>query len=443
MGFDRQFDLGLLWRLALVLLLGGLAFTAFVAGPGAATQVLAILLLAGAVASLWNHLRRTNMAVARFIEAIRFDDFSQRFTLGRGPGFEALGKAFDDAIIVLGAKRSQAGEEVRFLSAVVDDAPVALLTIDEEDRVTLLNKAARRQFVDHPGVRIDDFILYGAEFVAALSQPPSGRRLTQLVRDGVAQRVIVETARIERLGSNIRIVSVLPVQNVLGAAEMAAQSGLVRVLTHEIMNSLTPVTSLVRSAADLLGSVEHDPEALAEARQAVEIAARRAEGMHRFVENYRSFARLPEIRRRRFAAQEWTNEIARLCEADPVISGIPLVVSVPVGLSLDADPDLMAQVCLNLLRNAATAARGATETPQIGIALQSLAQNGVRIEVFDNGPGIDPDRREDIFLPFYTTRANGNGIGLSFARQVIIAHGGSITAAASALGGASIIAVIA
>ena len=93
-------------------------------------------------------------------------------------------------------------------------------------------------------------------------------------------------------------------QNVLGAAEMAAQSGLVRVLTHEIMNSLTPVTSLVRSAADLLAAAENDPEALAEARQAVEIAARRAEGMHRFVENYRSFARLPEIRRRRFAAQD-------------------------------------------------------------------------------------------------------------------------------------------
>ena len=442
MGFDRQFDFGLLWRLALVLLLGALAVAAFVVGPGTATRILALLLLAGAVASLWNHLRRTNMAVARFIEAIRFDDFSQRFTLGRGPGFEALGKALDDAIVVLGAKRSQAGEEVRFLSAVVDDAPVALLTIDEDDRVTLLNKAARRQFVDHPGVRVDDFHSFGAEFVAALALPPPGRRLTQLIRDGVAQRVVVETARIERLGSNLRIISVLPVQNVLGAAEMAAQSGLVRVLTHEIMNSLTPVTSLVRSAADLLASAAVDPEAMADARQAVEIAARRAEGMQRFVENYRSFARLPELRRQRFGAQEWANEIARLCEADPVIAGIPLDLSVPPGLSVDADPDLMAQVCLNLLRNAATAARGASTTPQIGMMVQDLAQHGIRIEVFDNGPGISPDRREDIFLPFYTTRADGNGIGLSFARQIIIAHGGSIAAATSALGGASIITVI-
>ena len=147
---------------------------------------------------------------------------------------------------------------MRFLSAVVDDAPAALLTIDEDERVTLLNKAARRQFVDR-GVRVADFPLYGAD-PSRRSAPSLGRRVTQLIRDGVTQRVIIETARIERLGSNLRIVSILPVQNVLGAAEMAAQSGLVRVLTHEIMNSLTPVTSLVRSAAESWATAERIPK---------------------------------------------------------------------------------------------------------------------------------------------------------------------------------------
>ena len=415
---------------------------AFLEGGGAATRILLVAASIGAIADLWFHLRRTNLAVARFVEAIRFDDFSQRFTLGRGTGFEALGKALDSAIVELGAKRAQAAEDARFLSAVVDDAPAALLTIDEDDRVTLLNKAARRQFVDQPGVRVADFAAYGAEFVAALGLPPSGRRLTQLIKDGVAQRVMIETARIERLGSNLRIVSVLPVQNVLGAAEMAAQSGLVRVLTHEIMNSLTPVTSLVRSAADILATAENDPKALAEARQAVEIAASRAEGMHRFVETYRSFARLPEIRRRRFAAEPWAAEIARLCAADPVTAKIALDVTIPAEFSLDADPDLMAQVCLNLLRNAATAARNHAAEPRVGMTVQPSGDGGARIEIYDNGPGIDPDRREDIFLPFYTTRPDGTGVGLSFARQIVIAHGGTISAGVSPIGGASIIAVI-
>jgi len=442
MAFDRQFDLGLIWRLALVLALGGLTLVAFLAAGGAATRILLVAASTGAVADLWLHLRRTNIAVARFVEAIRFDDFSQRFTLGRGTGFEALGKALDAAIVELGAKRSEAAEEARFLGAVVDDAPAALLTIDEDGRVTLLNKAARRQFVDQPGVRIADFAAYGPEFVAALGLPPSGRRLTRLIKDGVTQRVMIEAARIERLGSNLRIISVLPVQNVLGAAEMAAQSGLVRVLTHEIMNSLTPVTSLVRSAADILASAERNPEALAEARQAVEVAATRAEGMHRFVETYRSFARLPELRRRRFAAAPWAAEIARLCAADPVTAGIALDVEVPADFSIDADPDLIAQMCLNLIRNAATAARSHASHPKVTMALQPIGEGNVRIEVGDNGPGIDPDRREDIFLPFYTTRPDGNGVGLSFARQVVVAHGGTISAGDSPLGGASIIAVV-
>ena len=442
MASDRHRDFGLALRLGLVLLTVPLPWLAFVRGGGVATRIVALLLFAAAVAQLWGHLQRSNVAVARFIESIRFDDFSQRFSLGRGTGFEALGRALDEAIIELGARRSAAGEEVRFLSAVVDDAPAALLTIDQEGRVTLLNKAARRQFVDLQGIRLADFALYGPEFVAALSLPPAGRRLTQLVRNNVAQRVMVEAARIDRLGSNIRIVSVLPVQNVLGAAEMAAQSGLVRVLTHEIMNSLTPVTSLIRSAATILAGVEEDPSSLDEARQAVEVAARRAEGMHRFVESYRSFSRLPDLRRQRFSAELWVAEVLKVAKADPVIGEIAVDVETPPQLTIEADPDLLAQVCLNLLRNAAAAARGESPDPQIGISLQSSAAGATRIEVYDNGPGIAPGRRDDVFLPFYTTRPNGNGVGLSFARQVVVAHGGSIQAAESRLGGASIIVLI-
>ncbi len=442
MVFDRQFDRGLLGRLVLILALVTLAILAFVKEGGSATRIMLLLGSAGAIASLWFHLRRTNLAVARFVESIRFDDYSQRFALGRGTGFEALGNALDAAIVELGQKRARAAEETRFLSAVVDDAPASLLTIDEDDRVTLLNKAARRQFANHDGIRIADFAVYGAEFAAALALPPSGRRLTRLMKDGVAQRTIVEAARIERLGSNLRIVSVLPIQNVLGAAEMAAQSGLVRVLTHEIMNSLTPVTSLVRSAADMLASADGDPTVLKEAHEAVETAARRAEGMHRFVETYRSFARLPDIRRRRFAASPWAEEIVRLCAANPVTAGIALDLDIADGLTLDADPDLLAQVCLNLLRNAAAAARQHAPEPRIGMRAEPAGEGAIKIEIFDNGPGIDPQRREDIFLPFYTTRIDGNGVGLSFARQVVTAHGGSIAAGVSATGGASILVVL-
>ena len=112
------------------------------------------------------------------------------------------------------------------------------------------------------------------------------------------------------------IVSILPIQSELGALEVAAQADLVRVLTHEIMNSLTPVTSLARTGAELVASAEKNDAALADARTATETVARRAEGILRFVESYREFAQAPEIHRRMFKAQSWAEEIMRLALAN-------------------------------------------------------------------------------------------------------------------------------
>jgi two-component system nitrogen regulation sensor histidine kinase NtrY len=436
MGFERRFAWGLAWRLALavgLMVLLALSFT--VPGYAAAHLVLG-LAAAAALWGLWYHVGRTNRALARFVDALRHDDFAQRFSLGSGSGFDELGMALDRAIVEVGRRREAAAEEARFLSAVVDDSPVALLMIDQGDRVTLLNKAARRQFGQAPTMRLPAFEIYGSELVAALAIPFTGRRLTRITREGVAQRAVLEGARMERLGEDIRIVSVLPVQRLLGSAEMAAQSDLVRVLTHEIMNSLTPITSLARSAADLLAA-EADPR-LADARAAVDIVARRAEGMHRFVESYRAFATAPDVRRRQVEAGPWVAEIARLFAADPAGDGVALATEADPAALLDADPELLAQVVINLLRNAAAAARAHAADPQVRLSIRAAGPQSVLIEVADNGPGIPVDRREDIFLPFYTTRREGQGVGLSFVRQVAIAHGATLAVDSAPEGGALI-----
>lgn len=433
----HRFEFGLALRLVLIALLI-LACGWTLTQPGlAAARIVAGILVIVAAADLWHYLDRTNRAVARFIEAVRFEDFSQRFTLGKGGSFEALGRALDNAVIELSRRRALAADEARFLSAVVDDAPVPLLMIRDGDHVTLLNKAARRQFGAIDVTRLPDFAQLGPEFAAAIAMPPAGRRLTRLMKDGIAQRVIVESARIERLGEDIRIVSVMPVQKVLGTAEMAAQSDLVRVLTHEIMNSLTPVTSLARTAADLLAAADlGGREDLADIKAAIDTVARRAEGMHRFVESYRAFARPPEVRRQRFAAGPWASEIARLFAADPTGADADLRLAIPPDAAIDGDPELLAQLCLNLLRNGAAAASGAGTPPRLQLSITPGDPGATLVEVIDNGPGILPERRSDIFLPFYTTRADGHGVGLSFVHQVVIAHGGSIAVDDAPGGGA-------
>ena len=440
MRFRSRFLLGLGWRLGL-LLLAVFAFVQSLAveGLGAARLVAALLVLAAA-ALLWRHVQRTNMELARFVEAIRFADFSQGFShRSDGSGFAELGAALDEAIRRMRDEKHKLIDANRFYEAVLDDAPTALLTVDGDGKVELTNKAARRLLMRHQGVRVEDFRDYGEAFAAALEGGAVNRpRLVPLLIDGVPQTMLVGAAIVHRLGGLVRVVAVQPIQGELNAIEIAAQSDLIRVLTHEIMNSMTPVTSLAHSAVDLMRESDKggDP-AVADARAAVETLARRADGVMHFVESYRQISRAPQVRPRPIDAPAWAAELEALFRAGEGHEGVALSVEVEDGLPpIEADPDLMSQVLINLLRNAAEAARGAAEAPLVSLAFARTGTGRFRIEVEDNGPGVPEALRQDVFLPFFTTRAKGTGVGLSLARQVVLAHRGSISVTDGRHGGA-------
>jgi signal transduction histidine kinase len=288
-------------------------------------------------------------------------------------------------------------------------------------------------------VRIDDYRDYGDAFAKALAEAGVGRpRLVPLMIDAVPQTAMVSAASVHRLGGAVRVVAVQPIQGELNAVEIAAQSDLVRVLTHEIMNSITPVTSLAHSAAALIAEADTNSDPLiADARAAVETLARRADGVMHFVESYRQISRTPEVRRRVIELGPWAQELAALFRASDASPGVALNLSVtPPTLTMDADPDLMCQVLINLMRNAAEAASGHTPEPEVSLSFEFATGGRVQIEVADNGPGVPESLRQDVFLPFFTTKAKGTGVGLSLARQVVLAHRGSIGLAESPSGGA-------
>ncbi|HEX6740830.1 MAG TPA: PAS domain-containing sensor histidine kinase [Sphingomicrobium sp.] len=442
MDFRRKFEFGLAWRTAVLVACVWLFIQTLDAPDLRAGRIVAALVAVFALASLWNFIRRTNFQVSRFVESVRFEDYSQRFSDPSGGGFDVLGDTLDAALKQLQARHMKESAEARYLSAILDDSPSALLTIDRGGRVELLNKAARQLFTLQPLSSAGDFDALGPEIAAAVKLPPGTRKITRLMLDGVPHKAIFASAQVARLDEPVTVLSILPVQSELGALEVAAQADLVRVLTHEIMNSLTPVTSLARSSADLVAAAESAGADVAEAREAAETVARRAEGILRFVESYREFAQTPEVHRRSFKAEPWADEILRLALAsasERTIEGS--VVVRPKSLSLNADPELLAHAVLNLLRNGIRATADA-ERPAVSLKVQRDPNGRFRIDVEDNGPGIPEDRREDIFLPFYTTHKGGSGVGLSFARQVALAHGGSIVALPSAEGGANLRIVI-
>ena len=442
MDFRRKFEFGLAWRT--ILLIGAILL---IAKAAATPGVRAGLVVAGIIGivtlgSLWNFIRRTNFLVSRFIESVRFEDYSQRFSDPSGGGFDVLGRALDQALKTLQARHTEESAEARYLGAIVDDSPSALLTIDRDGRVEVLNKAARQLFARMPMHRLDDLDALGPELATAVRLPPGTRKITRLILDGVPQKAIFASAQVARLDQPVAVLSILPVQSELGALEVAAQADLVRVLTHEIMNSLTPVTSLARTGAELVASAAKGNAGLGDAKTATETVARRAEGILRFVESYREFAQTPDIHRRQFKAKAWAEEIMQLALANAADRQIDARIEVePRTMNLNADPELLAQALLNLLRNSMRATADRDE-PIVVLALAREPNGHFRLEVRDNGPGIHDDRREDIFLPFYTTHKGGSGVGLSFARQVALAHGGSICALEAPEGGANLRMVI-
>src|SRR6476619_1744012 len=171
MDFRRKFEFGLAWRT--VVLVGAIALVGLaLATPGVrAGLVVAILVGFVAIASLWNFIRRTNFLVSRFIESVRFEDYSQRFSDPSGGGFDVLGQTLDSAIKALQQRHLTGAEEARFLSAVVDDSQSALLTVTQEGRVTRLNKAARQLFARQPLHNAKDLEALGPELATAARLP--------------------------------------------------------------------------------------------------------------------------------------------------------------------------------------------------------------------------------------------------------------------------------
>ena len=397
------------------------------------------------VFTIWRYINRTNRELTRFLDAARYADFSQRFSFDdMGTGFADLGQVFTD---ILGRQRSMRASqqmEVRHLRALIEHIPVPLMTLHGDDSVTLQNNAARRLFGAAHVLRLQDFRQFGEGFYKAVSAAvPGNRELVTFTVEGVEYQLTMAISEIIVGGDSQRLVSLQDIQSELDSSQAEAWQDLVLVLTHEIMNSITPVTSLAMTARDVVEDIvqKTEPDAttagdLADLRDAVDTLARRSDSLMQFVEGYRQVTRMPPPVKKRVRLEKLFEAASRLVVAEWPDDSVSFVQSVtPAGLDIYADRDLLEPVLLNLLHNAWYAANGCAN-PLIQLTGRLNRRGNVIIEVSDNGPGVPEEIARKIFVPFFTTRRGGSGVGLALARQVMTAHGGFIRVATSESGGA-------
>lgn len=311
-------------------------------------------------------------------------------------------------------------EERRRLTAYLDLSPAPLVAL-EDGRLRVVNRAARRL------LGASDLVADPPEgLVAALSDTRPGRTATiDIGRDTDVRSFALATGDLAMTGRMMRIGALIDIDAELKAAEAGALRELVQVLSHEIVNALTPIASLAETAVAMLD----DPApALPRIREAIETVARRAASLHRFGESYRALARLPVPVPQRIPLAGFVNDLAALFTTRwPAIAFATDLQAAP--LYLLADPDQVTAALWAVLQNAAEALH-ATPDPRVTLTVVALVGQ-TQIAITDTGPGIPIGNRDDIFRPFFTTKTGGTGVGLALARQILRGHGGDLSLAHS------------
>jgi nitrogen fixation/metabolism regulation signal transduction histidine kinase len=409
-------------------------------------MTLCTAIIVAEVAMLIEFATQSSREVARFLDAIAFEDTSQSFSrLINDDAHHDLGVAMGRVLERLRMGRSELEEQAHYVQTLLTHVPVALVSVDDRGAVQLLNMAARRLF-ESALFESSQFTRHGEAFAVGLeSLRPGGTAILRMERTAGTLQLKVAATDFTLGGIRRRLISLQNIDNEMSAQEMAAWQTVIRVLAHEMMNSLTPVSSLAATAHDLVRDVikqlpAEDPRAatLGDAREALETVVRRSEGLLHFVQNHRRLTKRLITQVELIPVQRVFARLQRLLSSDLAARDIDLSMVVePETLEIGADADLLDQALINLVRNAIEALR---DTPSAEIALSARRVPGgrVAISVADNGPGISPDQIEKIFVPFFTTKRQGSGVGLTLVRQIATAHGATVDVSDTPGGGATV-----
>lgn len=395
------------------------------------TMFILVVLILVTFFDLIRYVDKTNQDFTGFLLGIKYEDFSATYSgKHKGKTFGQLYEAFNQINRKFLDIRSEKEAHYQYLQTIVENVDVGLLCLDGEDKVVLMNKKLQ-EMLNKPYL-IDVFYLKQVddELFEVVNNLRQGDR--ELVKLNVNNRLLqlsVQGVEFKLQGKPFRLISLQNIQNELEAQELISWQKLIRVLTHEIMNSVTPIASLATTIHEMLDSAgnEVSKDEMADIKEAIDAINRRSEGLLRFTETYRNLTRIPPPSFELVDAKGLMSRIATLFKPTLQKEGIELKISQPEkNIYFQADLGLIEQVLINLTKNAVEAVRG-KDKPAISIKVEKNRNGRTQIQIADNGQGIEESMLEQIFMPFFTTKTEGSGIGLSLSRQIMQMHKGSIT----------------
>lgn len=402
------------------------------------TPVLCFVGLIYQAYSLIRKVEKANRDLKSFLESIRFSDFSRTFQLeGLGSSFDDLKKQFNDVIMDFQKIRSEKEEHYHYLQNVIEHVGIGIIAYEKDGNVELINNAAKRLFQKNNLHNIKLLKEWSADLTELLLEIRPGENKLIKVKEKDDLLTLSVYATEFKIGDRrICLVSLKNIQSELEANELDAWQKLIRVLTHEIMNSIAPISSLSSTIISMVGDVKDeilekmpDPkfDTIEDIKAALDTIHKRTTGLIHFVETYRNLTRIPKPNFSIFKLEELFGNIYSILKEELIKMNIELKYSVePPSMDLTADEDLIEQVMINLIQNSMQAF---DNNVQAKIEMKAFYNNRGRrlIQVIDNGQGIISEVGDKIFIPFFTTKKSGSGIGLALSRQILRLHNGTIT----------------
>ncbi len=431
------------WRSPLVTRVGILMATIVVFAfmlTGDNRNFLLIIALLGAIAfqvtKLLQVVETSNTNIASFLDSIRFDDLSQSFkTDSNDPTVQKLHTELNEALAKLRTSRREKDSEYQFFKNIVQHAAIGLLTFKKDGSIQIINSAARRLLRITKADRLDDLKDVSEELVETFQKlKTGGRELVRIKFGDESLQLSVYVIELTLRDEEVKLVSMSNIQSELEEKEMEAWQNLVRVLTHEIMNSVTPISSLagiveedLKHRVDSQSEMPLKKEELEDMYLSLQTITKRSAGLIRFVKEFRNLTHIPKPKLAEVRLKVLLEEMAMLHKKELADHAINIKVEViPSELIIIADKTMIEQVLINLIKNAI---QSFDEQPNRLIELKAYSneKGNPVISVKDNGAGIDVEALEKIFIPFFSTKKTGSGIGLSLSKQIMRQHEGNIT----------------
>jgi len=400
------------------------------------TFIVLISLLSFQIYFLFHFITRTNRELSKFIDAIKHEDYSLKYpALKNKSSLAELHDSFNTILESFKNVRIEREMQFNFLQLIIENIEIGIVALNEKQEIVLMNTAAEKLLGVHKSktwrqlkIKADLFCTETEGIFSGGKKLIEGKQLDQSVN------LSIEVINTTLLDQSTKLITINDIKKEIEQKELDAWIKLIRVLNHEIMNSTTPISSLTETILMLLQDKqtgqktlkELDEQVIADVIGSVKTIQKRSNGLYDFVNEYRKLTKVPPPKIEHVGVKDLIKDVIKLMQSSLSEKSIKLNFSInPDDLVVSLDPNLIDQVLINLIKNAIETV-SETTNPIIKI-VAGLENEHPFISVSDNGQGIEPEILDEVFVPFFSTKEEGSGIGLSLSRQIMRLHGGSIS----------------